>query len=129
MKDWEKVINHIPKGKKNAISRAQLAVLTGLPDRTNRQAIEDARRNGVMVISGSNAKGYYVTDDYNEWKIFLEEHRRRALSELTLYNEGVKLLPVSFISGKVIPVKAHLRHIKTELPCDGQVTLEEEYDI
>lgn len=124
MKEWEKVINHIPKGKKNAISRAQLSVLTGLPDRTNRQAIEDARRSGVMIISGSNTKGYYITDDYTEWKMFLEEHRRRALSELALYNEGIKLLPIDSVTSKIIPVRAHIRHIKKDMPCDGQIELE-----
>lgn len=122
--NWQDVINYIPKGKQNAISRTQLAVLTGLPDRTNRQAIEDARRNGVMVISGSNTKGYYITDDYNEWRGFLEKHRRRALSELTLYNEGVKLLPIDAVSERVIPVRAHIRHIKSDCPCAGQITLE-----
>lgn len=124
MKDWQQVINHIPKGRHNAISRAQLSEMTGLPDRANRQAIEDARRQGVMIISGSNTKGYYITDDFNEWRCFLEEHRRRALSELTLYNEGLKLLPIEYIGAQVVPVRAHLRHLKKESPLNGQITLE-----
>lgn len=124
MKNWEQVINYIPKGRENAISRSQLAALTGFPDRVNRQAIEDARHHGVMVISGSNTKGYYITDDYTEWQGFLEEHRRRALSELSLYNEGIKLLPIEYIAAEVIPVKAHFRHLKKESPINGQMKLE-----
>ena len=127
--DWKTVINHIPKGRKNAISRAMLQAATGLNDRANRQAIETARRNGIMVVSNSGGKGYYIADNDDEWLLFLEEHRRRALNELTTYNEGIKLLSRDYVVARVIPVKAHIRHLKADLPCDGQMTLEERYGV
>lgn len=122
--DWEKVINFIPIGKENAISRQALTVLTGLNDRSNRQAIEDARRSGIKVISRSSSKGYYIADNDNDWLDFLNEHRRRALSELSIYNEGIKLLPDYSINSRVIPVKAHMRHLRADTQAEGQIALE-----
>ena len=60
----------------------------------------------------------------DDWLLFLEEHRRRAMSELSIYNEGIKLLPKQYITAQIIPVKAHIRHLKADLPCEGQIQLE-----
>lgn len=122
--DWERVINFIPVGKENAISRQALSELTCLNDRANRQAIEDARRNGIKVISRSSSRGYYIADNDTDWLDFLNEHRRRALSELSIYNEGIRLVTDFDLSGRVIPVKAHLRHLKTDTQAEGQMALE-----
>lgn len=122
--DWQSVINHIPKGRENAVTRSELIALTGCNDRINRQAIEEARRNGVKVVSRSSGKGYYIADNDDDWLLFLEEHRRRAMSELSIYNEGIKLLPKQYITAQIIPVKAHIRHLKADLPCEGQMQLE-----
>ncbi len=121
---WQAIVNHIPKGRKNAISRAMLQAATGLDDRTNRQAIETARRNGIRVVSNSGGKGYYIAENDNEWMKFLNEHRKRALTELKAYNEGIRLLPDDYTASGIIPVKAHIRHLKADPPCDGQMTLE-----
>lgn len=122
--DWESVINHIPVGKENAVTRQKLAALTGNNDRTNRQAILEARSRGIKIVSRSSGKGYYIADNNDEWLLFLEEHRRRAMSELTIYNEGIKLLPVNYVTAQIVPVRAHVRHLKSDLPCDGQIELE-----
>ena len=122
--DWESVINHIPVGRENAVTRQKLEALTGNNDRTNRQAILEARSRGIKIVSSSSGKGYYIADNNDDWRMFLEEHRRRAMSELTIYHEGMKLLPGNYIAAQIVPVRAHVRHLKAELPCDGQIELE-----
>ena len=48
----------IPRGKENAISRDELMVATGLPDRQIRNLIHEARRN-ALILSLSEG-GYYL---------------------------------------------------------------------
>ena len=38
------IIDHIPEGKENAITRDRLCAVTGFPDRKLREEIEQARR-------------------------------------------------------------------------------------
>lgn len=58
MKESIKIVDHIPFGKENAISRQQLERVTGLSDRDVREAISLARRNTV-ILNLSNGKGYF----------------------------------------------------------------------
>lgn len=58
MKENIKIVDYIPFGKKNAISRQQLERVTGLSDRDVREAISLARRNTV-ILNLSNGKGYF----------------------------------------------------------------------
>ena len=58
MKESIKIVDYIPFGKENAISRQQLERLTGLSDRDVREAISLARRNTV-ILNLSNGKGYF----------------------------------------------------------------------
>lgn len=125
MKSWKRVTKYIPVGKENAITRSRLSDLTGLSDRINRSAIEAARKAGVKIIGQANGKGYYIAENDDDWLLFLEEHRKRAISELAIYNEGIKYLSREYVTTQIIPVKAHLRHIKNEQqPCDGQISLD-----
>lgn len=121
---WEEVVNHIPHGSENRISKEALTALTGYNDRTIRQAVEDARRKGIKIVTSSGKKGYYIADNDDDWLLFLEEHRRRALAELSLYNEGIKHLDNRYVTAQIIPVKAHVRHLKADLPFEGQIALE-----
>ena len=116
---------YIPAGKENAITRSRLSELTGLSDRINRSAIEAARKAGVKIISQANGKGYYIAENDDEWLIFLERHRKKAMSELAIYNEGIKLLPNNYAVAQIVPVRAHIRHIKGDQPpFDGQMRLD-----
>lgn len=58
MKESIKIVDYIPFGKENAISRQQLERVTGLSDRDAREAISLARRNTV-ILNLSNGKGYF----------------------------------------------------------------------
>ena len=52
------IVDYIPFGKENAISRKRLSQITGLKDRDLREAISKARRETV-IINLSNGQGYF----------------------------------------------------------------------
>ena len=83
--------------------------------------MSDNKRNG----RGLSGKGYYIAENDDEWLIFLERHRKKAMSELAIYNEGIKLLPNNYAVAQIVPVRAHIRHIKGDQPpFDGQMRLD-----
>jgi len=53
------IVNFIPKGYKNAISRKDLCAVTGLGDRIVRGLIEEARRE-TIIISNNDGSGYWI---------------------------------------------------------------------
>lgn len=77
----EAVIAAIPFGRENAISRHMLASKTKLNDRTVRECIEQARRDGVFVIA-SPSGGYYQATTTEEIEAQYRIDRARALSVL-----------------------------------------------
>lgn len=56
------IIDFIPKGHKNAISRQNLCIKTGLKDRVVRALIEEARRE-TIIISNNDGSGYWLFPD------------------------------------------------------------------
>lgn len=56
------IIDYIPQGHKNAISRRSLCTLTGLNDRVVRGLIEEARRE-TIIISNNDGSGYWLFPD------------------------------------------------------------------
>lgn len=78
------ILNNIPHGRENAISRAQLVCKTGLPDRTIRRAIQAAREKGVLILNAQDGRGYFRADesDIDELKAQYRQDTARALSIL-----------------------------------------------
>jgi hypothetical protein len=74
----------LPIGSKNAISRKELSDLWGLSDRTARIVIAELRKmdfgDSYIIVSYSDGKGYYRTDDIDEIEAFAAEMRSRALN-------------------------------------------------
>lgn len=73
------IVDFIPVGEENAISRDKLCQLTGLQDRNLREAISQARRNEAIINFGN---GYFLPkrDDgalVERWK---RQERARAKS-------------------------------------------------
>lgn len=78
------IINYIPKGRKNAVTREQLIILTGLCDRRVRREIAKARREYV-IINLQNNRGYYQPDmndlaDVSEIRQYVEQETHRLKS-------------------------------------------------
>lgn len=84
------VVNVIPKGRENAISRSELSIMCGIGDRDMRREIAQAREQGVMIVNTGD--GYYVTDDPNDVARQYRADRRRALSTLRRLRAMRKML-------------------------------------
>ena len=56
------IIDFIPTGYENSISRKSLCAATGLKDRVVRNLIEEARRN-TIIISNNDGSGYWIYPD------------------------------------------------------------------
>lgn len=52
------IVDYIPFGRENAVTRAQLRSRTGIEDRTIRDMIADARRDTV-ILNMQDGKGYF----------------------------------------------------------------------
>lgn len=65
------IIDFIPHGFENAISRKNLCIVTGLQDRVVRRLIEEARRENI-IIANDDGSGYWrFPDNPTEQEIFL----------------------------------------------------------
>lgn len=53
------IVDYIPTGYENAISRKDLCKKTGLNDRVARNLIEEARRT-TIIISNNDGSGYWL---------------------------------------------------------------------
>ena len=119
------LLNAIPYGRKNAVSRSELADLTGLPDRAIRKGIKDLNaelaKHGEAILSSSSGKGYWQTNDIAEMKQYLAESRHRQ--QKILQNDAPIQKLVYELEGVIeVPVRAHYRRIRAKENLDGQVT-------
>ena len=55
------ILDYINTGKKNAVTRTQLCIVTGLDDRTVRYAISKARRE-MPILNMQDGGGYFIPD-------------------------------------------------------------------
>ena len=73
----QEIIDIIPTGHENAITRKRLHAITGLPDRTIREAIS---RGNEVVINLQDGKGYFKPDPVKDRdflrRYMLQEHSR-----------------------------------------------------
>ena len=83
---------YIPFGRENAITRQELCSLTKLSDRKVREQIEQARREGNIIINKQDGRGYYRTNDPDEIACQYRQQRRRALSILAHQKHMRRLL-------------------------------------
>lgn len=81
--DVQELIENLPRTHDNAIPRWLLAMNMGMGDRALRRLIEKARRLGILIGNGSDGKGYYLINDYEEAKAFYRQEQSRAINTLT----------------------------------------------
>lgn len=82
MTDTARLAGMIPVGRENAVTRAELACRMGLSDRQMRQAVEDARAEGVIILNRQDGGGYYQTDDLDDMMRQYRQDTARALAIL-----------------------------------------------
>lgn len=81
MDDGLLIAPFIPHGRKNAISRTELAIKMGVSDRAMRRMIEEDRQK-VPIINTQGGGGYYrpTAEDRSELKYFIKQNVSRAAS-------------------------------------------------
>lgn len=76
------IVDYIPVGRENAVTRRQLCELTGMRDRALRNAIEDARQNGEIIINAQDGRGYYRSEEPKDLAGQYVRNRNRAMAIL-----------------------------------------------
>ena len=78
--DTERIAGLIPKGRRNAISREDLAAALHTTDRKMRKAVAEAKKQGLMICNDGD--GYYQSDELSDlWRQYRRE-TARAMSIL-----------------------------------------------
>ena len=110
-----KIIDIIPYGKENAVTRDYLHKMTGIPDRDIRNAIKQANREleplGEAILSSSGRRGYWRTNDIDEMQQYLAEssHRRESTAR---HDEPIRRIIARETGQKMIYVRGYYRYIK-----------------
>ena len=75
------IVNYIPIGRDNAISRQELCIKTGLSDRKVRNMIKMARRN-IVILNIQDGSGYFLpgVEDTALVRKYLKQEEHRAKS-------------------------------------------------
>ena len=78
------IIDIIPFGAENAISRAELAEKSGMSDRRMRLEIQRQRDNGELILNDQRGGGYYRvgTDDLDALHRQYKQDTARAMAIL-----------------------------------------------
>lgn len=124
----EDVVKLIPVGRENAVTKAYITAVTGLPERTVRKMIEEAD-SLPPVINLSDGKGYFrpSKNDAECVKRFYRQERSRANSiikrtdKIMAYLLSEDLINVEEYKGKV-KVHAHYRSLPKRSETDGQLS-------
>ena len=78
--ETERIACLIPNGRRNAISREDLAAALHTTDRKMRKAVAEAKTQGVMICNDGD--GYYQSDELSDlWRQYRRE-TARAMSIL-----------------------------------------------
>lgn len=85
--DWpegvQRIASAIPHGSENAVTREWLSRTLLIPDRKVRELIEQARRCGCIIINAQDGRGYYQSDDPDDWERQYRQDTNRALAVLS----------------------------------------------
>ena len=118
------LLNVIPYGRENAVSRAEIVQRLGVSDRAIRDEIKalnrELARHGEAILSSSGKSGYWRSSNLLEMKEYLREsdHRR---NQIFLNDEPIRKLVYSLEGVKRVPVRAHFRRVNKKED-EGQVT-------
>ena len=120
------LLNAIPYGKENAVSKATLTELTGLCEREIRSRIKklnaELTKHGEAILSSSQIKGYWRTTDISEMKEYIREGKHRQ--QMLLKNDApIQNLIYRTEGVSVVPVKAHFRRIEPKPNDDRQIRI------
>lgn len=79
------IVDYIPVGRENKISRESLTICTQLPDRSVRRLISAARAEGHAIV-GDPEGGYYMAENEADVSLLLAELASRMGKLAQCYN-------------------------------------------
>lgn len=83
-KYYQVIVDAIPEGRENAVTQRELAEMFGVKERDIRQAIADAREDGILIVS-TTREGYFISDREED----VLEHYRLLLSYIKRLNTSI----------------------------------------
>lgn len=89
-----RIFELLPEGQENAVSRRDLATITGLNDRELRRAIASERREEALILSSTDSEhsGYYRPASADELRRFVASMTRRGKATFAAVAEARKAL-------------------------------------
>ncbi len=123
------IADYIPEGRENAVSRAELARLTGMPDRNIRDAIKAANRaltaKNRAILSTSGKSGYWISASREEMEAYLAESSRRSRSQYQ-NDAPIRELVRRMGGAGTVHVTDYYRRLRKSVPeVEGQIKMEE----
>ncbi len=124
------IADFIPEGKENAVSRAELARLTGIPDRNIRAAVKAANKalaleTGKAILSTSGKSGYWISASREEMEAYLAESSRRSRSQYQ-NDAPIRELVRRMGGAGTVHVTDYYRRLRKSVPeVEGQIKMEE----
>ena len=91
-----KIYDLLPVGAENAIPKARLVELTGLPERALRAQVQQERRAGHLILTNCTNGGYYLPDHPCEVFPFVRSMRNRA-HEINAVSDAVEMAALKAI--------------------------------
>ena len=82
------IVDYIPFGRENAVTRTQLRIMTGLNDRKIRDKISETRRDTV-ILNMQDGKGYFrpLPEEIN----YVKAHERQESARIMSQIEGLEV--------------------------------------
>ncbi len=89
-----RIFELLPEGQENAISRKDLATITGLNDRELRREIASERREGALILSSTDSEhsGYFRPASADELRRFVTSMTRRGKATFAAVAQARKAL-------------------------------------
>lgn len=123
------IADYIPEGRENAVSRAELARLTGMPDRNIRDAIKAANKaltaKNKAILSTSGKSGYWISTSREEMEAYLAESSRRSRSQYQ-NDAPIRELVRRMGGAGTVHVTDYYCRLRKSIPeVEGQIKMEE----
>lgn len=84
------ILDYIPTGHENAVTRAELCNRTRIPDRAVRLAIHKARRR-IPILNMQDSHGYFIPDmNRTDEKLMLKRYVQQETNRLKSIGWGLK---------------------------------------
>ena len=118
------IVDFIPQGEKNAVTRGYLQTVTNLSDREVRRAIAEKRKAGVPILA-SKTGGYFIAENIEQ----IEEYLKWIDSYNTSYYFdflSLRKMVVESKGQKLVKVRQHFRKLGMEIS-ENQLSMNELY--